>query len=73
MEKIKETIKYYIVLLYYNTIYKHYMHNVELLIEGISRCRTRESAVAHSSIPLYKHISKSYKKKLIDEKFGRMS
>lgn len=50
MEKIKETIKYYIVLLYYNTIYLHYMYKVEHLIKGISRCRTREEAMHHSNI-----------------------
>lgn len=70
MEKIKETIKYYIVLLYYNTIYKHYMYKVELLIKDINNSKSREEAIEVSTRKRYSNISKSYKRKLINEKYS---
>lgn len=72
MEKIKETIKYYIVLLYYNTIYLKYMSVVELLIEDIKNSVDRDHAISLSSRKIYRRISKSYKEKLINEKYKRM-
>lgn len=70
MEKIKETIKYYIVLLYYNTIYKHYMYKVDLLIDDINNSSTKEIAIEVASKKRYNHIPQSYKEKLINEKYS---
>lgn len=72
MGKIKETIKYYIVLLYYNTIYLKYMSVVELLIEDISNSIDRDHAISLSNRKIYRRISKSYKEKLINEKYKGM-
>lgn len=73
MEKIKETIKYYIVQIYYNTIYLHYMYNIEILKKKISRSDTIEEAMSYCNKKTFNWIPKSYKKKLVDEKFSRIS
>lgn len=73
MGRIRETIKYYIVQLYYNTIYLHYMWKIEILKKKIDRSDSFEEGMSYFNKKAFRWIPKSYIKKLVNEKFSRIS
>lgn len=68
---IKETILYYIVCIWMDTwIYNNVFKLLPYAEEVISNCINKDEAQKSLNIKLFKYIPKSYKRKLLDDKFN---
>lgn len=66
---MKDYIIYYIVLLYYNTIYKYYMYKVDMLIDSIKDIDDITTVLHIINKKTYKYIPKSFKYNIINNKY----
>lgn len=67
---IKETILHYIVLLYMRTwVFQKIFLRIHMLENELDRCADKANAKYISSRKMYRYISKSFKQKMIHEKF----
>lgn len=66
---MKDYIIYYIVLLYYNTIYKYYMYKVDMLIDSIKDIDDIVTVLHIINKKTYKYIPKSFKYNIINNKY----
>lgn len=67
---LKETILYYIVSLYMHTwMFQKIFLRIHMLENELKRCDDKADAEYIASRKMYKYISKSFKQKMIHEKF----
>ena len=73
LSNIINTIKYYLSVWWLESdIYLNIVHKSKLLYNLIQNSKSYDEAYRISNLKQFKYISRSYKLKLLDEKFNRI-
>lgn len=71
LDKFMETIKYYLTILWRKSfLYKNIACPAIEFENMLKSCKTKEDAIRYSNIKIYKYLSNSYKRKVINDFFG---